>query len=198
VESGMDGFILRDEAGIGIGISDPRRIRSVNAAFDPARSDSANLLAANAKQGAAVPLAIDAAERAQPSIRLKGSNGLAQIMRGDEPIGYVKYGVDGNAATIHDIKTYDGSNALGLSGLRELREAFREIAPDVKTFQGVREPTMKTGAARQGADASGYGERRQSVDLYSNASTGAAIPAGMEASETDPALVEYLKAIGLY
>jgi hypothetical protein len=45
---------------------DPRNIRSVNAAFDPARSDSANLLAANAKQGAAVPLAIDAAERAQP------------------------------------------------------------------------------------------------------------------------------------
>jgi len=118
-----------------------------------------------------------------PRISLKGSNGLAQIMRGDEPIGYVKYGVDGDAATIHDIKTYDGSNALGLSGLRELREAFREIAPDVKTFQGVREPTMKTGAARQGADASGYGERKQSVDLFSNAKQGAAVPAGMEAAQ---------------
>lgn len=47
-EAGMDGFILSDEAGVSIGIADPRRIRSVNAAFDPAKSDSANLLAANA------------------------------------------------------------------------------------------------------------------------------------------------------
>ena len=34
--------------------------------------------------------------------------------------------------------------------------------------------------------------------LAANAPTGAAVPAGMEASETDPALLEYLKAIGLY
>jgi hypothetical protein len=33
--------------------------------------------------------------------------------------------------------------------------------------------------------------------LYSNAPTGAAIPAGIEASETDPALLEYLKLYGL-
>lgn len=39
---------------------DPRNIRSVNAAFDPAKSDSANLLAASAPTGAAVPLAMQA------------------------------------------------------------------------------------------------------------------------------------------
>jgi hypothetical protein len=48
---------------------DPRNIRSVNAAFDPALSDSANLLAANAKTGAAVPLATNALERQPQGIR---------------------------------------------------------------------------------------------------------------------------------
>jgi hypothetical protein len=62
-------------------IFDPRNIRSVNAAFDPARSDSANLLAANAKQGAAVPLAIDAAER-QPQT-LTTAN-IIKFLRGQQ------------------------------------------------------------------------------------------------------------------
>lgn len=35
------------------------------------------------------------------------------------------------------------------------------------------------------------------LNMYSNAPTGAAIPAGMEASDTDPALLEYLKLYGL-
>jgi hypothetical protein len=43
-----------------------RQVRSVNAAFDPARSDSANLLAANAKSGAALPLAADQENATNP------------------------------------------------------------------------------------------------------------------------------------
>jgi len=47
----------------------PNRFRDINAAFDPAMSDSANLLAANAKTGAAVPLATNALERQPQGIR---------------------------------------------------------------------------------------------------------------------------------
>ena len=46
--------------GVGVLVLDPTDLRSVNAAFDPAMSDSANLLAANAKSGAAVPLGLEA------------------------------------------------------------------------------------------------------------------------------------------
>jgi hypothetical protein len=42
---------------------DPRNIRSTSAAFDPAKSDSANLLAANAKSGAAIPLGMEGAQQ---------------------------------------------------------------------------------------------------------------------------------------
>lgn len=49
------------------GVFDPTRIRSVEAAFDPAKSDSANLLAANPLFSAAIPLAIQANQnRSQP------------------------------------------------------------------------------------------------------------------------------------
>jgi hypothetical protein len=34
--------------------------------------------------------------------------------------------------------------------------------------------------------------------LYANAPTGAVVPIGMEATDTDPALLEYLRQIGLY
>ena len=45
-----------------LAVFNPKNIRSVDAAFDPAKSDSANLLAANAKPGAALPLATQSAE----------------------------------------------------------------------------------------------------------------------------------------
>jgi hypothetical protein len=44
-------------------VSDPSNIRSVNAAFDPAKIDSSNLLAANAKSGAAIPLGMEGQEQ---------------------------------------------------------------------------------------------------------------------------------------
>jgi hypothetical protein len=58
-----------DETGQEVVVFDPRNIRSTSAAFDPAMSDSANLLAANAKTGAAVPLATNALERQPQGIR---------------------------------------------------------------------------------------------------------------------------------
>lgn len=50
----QNGYAGIAQDGYQTNIFDPRNIRSVNAAFDPAKSDSANLLAANAKSGAAV------------------------------------------------------------------------------------------------------------------------------------------------
>lgn len=45
--NGMSGFAHQDEAGLSIGMVAPHRIRDVNAAFDPAKKDSANLLASH-------------------------------------------------------------------------------------------------------------------------------------------------------
>ncbi|MCP4928975.1 MAG: hypothetical protein GY918_07975 [Gammaproteobacteria bacterium] len=41
----QDGLFVRDEAGISAAVRNPKAIRSVNAAFDPAKKDSSNLLA---------------------------------------------------------------------------------------------------------------------------------------------------------
>lgn len=132
-----------------------------------------------------------------PKFNPTGQN-LASILRDGKHAGYVAFSINDGTATINDIKMVDGSNALGLSGLRELREAFRELAPNVTTFQGVREPTMKTGQARAGADAAGYNQRMQTVKLSANPVTGALPGLAAQTQDQDPALVEYLKAIGLY
>lgn len=52
-DGGYSGYQFANE----VAVWDPRNIRSVNAAFDPAKADSANLLAANPKTAGAVPLA---------------------------------------------------------------------------------------------------------------------------------------------
>lgn len=62
-QHGMSGYTHQDEAGLAIGIVDPTRIRDVNAAFDPAKSSSANLLAANPETGAAPGLGLMAAAK---------------------------------------------------------------------------------------------------------------------------------------
>ncbi|HUS97545.1 MAG TPA: hypothetical protein VMX97_12465 [Hyphomicrobiaceae bacterium] len=54
-DSGMGGYLINDESGVSIAVTDPSNIRSVNAAFDPAKAGSANLLAAN-PFAASVPL----------------------------------------------------------------------------------------------------------------------------------------------
>jgi hypothetical protein len=56
---GYDGLRVADEefGGFSTIVFDPRDIRSVNAAFDPANADSANLLAANASPLGAAPVA---------------------------------------------------------------------------------------------------------------------------------------------
>jgi hypothetical protein len=59
---GYEGVAPYDRGPVTIdAIFDPRNIRSVNATFDPSKSDSANLLAANSEKAAA-PLALNALE----------------------------------------------------------------------------------------------------------------------------------------
>jgi hypothetical protein len=99
-----------------------------------------------------------------PKYNANGS-GMSQIVKDGQPAGYVQFSVKDGKATIHDIKTHEGSNSLGVGGVRDLLGAFRQIAPDVTSMRGVREPTMKTGPTRQGADQSGYGEREQFIDM---------------------------------
>jgi hypothetical protein len=58
-EAGYSGLRSGNE----VSVFDPRNIRSTSAAFDPAKSDSSNLLAANAKTGAAIPLGMEGQEQ---------------------------------------------------------------------------------------------------------------------------------------
>lgn len=96
-EQGMDGFILEDEAGLSVGIVDPTRIRSKFAAFDPAKADSADLLAANPKEAAALNAAI-------------------QGERDDKLIDIVKkYGIAG-AASLYGLTQGEVEQALAEQG----------------------------------------------------------------------------------
>lgn len=54
MEEGMSGYLQADEGGISVGMTDPRRIRSRFAAFDPARAGSDDLLAA--RGGPPIPM----------------------------------------------------------------------------------------------------------------------------------------------
>jgi hypothetical protein len=100
-------------------------------------------------------------------------------------------------AFIDNFVSGGGSNSLGLGGIRAIRDALRELHPEVKRFSGFRDVDMKTGGARAGADAAGYpNDKMQSFDFYSNAPTASSIPLASEAQDTDPALLEYLRLTG--
>jgi hypothetical protein len=58
---GMSGYVQIDEAGTTVGVTDPTKVRSRFAAFDPAKRDSANLLAAKAPTGVGMPALLEAA-----------------------------------------------------------------------------------------------------------------------------------------
>jgi hypothetical protein len=114
---------------------------------------------------------------------------IAFIERDGQPYGQAIYTKHGDAVNVENLTVPDGSNALGLGGLRALREAFREIEPRATRFMGDRIPEMKTGPSLDGARNAGQGVRRQSLDIYSNAPTGSSVPLAMNALErAQPAL----------
>ena len=107
-----------------------------------------------------------------------------QIIRDGEPIGKATSLIDpANKATIDTMSANAGSNSLGFRGIRDLREAFREYAPEVTTFSGDRSYGMKTGEAGRARQELGGSGRKQDVDLYSNSGTGASVPLAMQALE---------------
>lgn len=79
--------------------------------------------------------------------------GMYRITRQGEPIGYAAVDTSSGKAEIVNIKVDGGPNALGLAGVRGLREAFRQAHPDISEFSGVRVSGSRTGpaAARQHA-----------------------------------------------
>ena len=152
-------------------VFDPKDLRSTVAAFDPSQSDSANLLAANAKSGASVPLAIDAAERSPA----KPHHAIADIQ-----------------SRIVDAEKTSAE-------LRELSNA--ETARG--NLQSAENLANKAAAAQKQATLAKADLRKaiRGGAATANAPTGASIPAGMQASQdqdTDPALLEYLRSVGLY
>jgi hypothetical protein len=107
----------------------------------------------------------------------------------------------------YDFESLSRLNPIGGEVYRELANVFS--SPDhqaaVAALREAGIPGIKylDGMSRDGgAGTSNYVVfDDQLIDIlrkYANAPTGAAIPLGMEGQEQDPALVEYLKAIGLY
>ena len=128
-----DGYagIRGDDLGRVVNIFDPRNIRSINAAFDPAMKDSANLLAANPKEAAAVQAGVSLAN--------------------DGPKGITAYHGsphDFDRFDISKILTGEGANAYG-SGLyfaenegvaRSYRDTLGDYSDAVK-WKGDQPPT---------------------------------------------------------
>lgn len=131
--------------------------------------------------------------RLGPVDRTPFGGGQADIFDGDRLLGRVSYAVDGSVAQIDDIAVADGSNSLGVSGIKALREAFREIEPNVTRFEGGRAPGMKTGAARQGAIGAAYPKRLQQLDIAANAKSGAAVPLAAD-QDQDP-FTQFMKEL---
>jgi hypothetical protein len=86
----------------------------------------------------------------------------------------------------------DDANTIGVRGVRALREQVRADFPNVKNFQGLR-----VSGARSGKLLDADNSAMQSVYIPANAPTASAIPLAGEAQDTDPALIEYLRAAGL-
>lgn len=161
---------------------------------------------ANSPTSAAAPLAVNALERgdgasflrfvrdaqAPPQNKVYGEgqyqlmldremSGMSQfdILRGGEPIGSVSVTrhPDEGIGHIDTIDVDDGSNGLGLRGLRDLREAFRQYDPSIKTFEGDRDYSQKTGSAASGSKSSGRPDTKtQSVVLPANHPFSSAAP----------------------
>lgn len=106
---------------------------------------------------------------------LRGPNGLElveafdgvyRIRRNGQPIGDVSVSVNGNIANIRAINAEGGPNSLGLSGIRDLREAFRQAYPGVTEFTSG--PGGRVSGARAGP-AAAPNNKTQKVTLFSNA-----------------------------
>jgi hypothetical protein len=95
-------------------VFNPKDIRSVDAAFDPAKSDSANLLYSNSPQGASVPLGLNELGGRKPLRRT--SKGL---MVGEASDRWPESGMSGNKSPLD----YEGRIAL-------LREQSGVMHPD--------------------------------------------------------------------
>jgi hypothetical protein len=209
----------------------------------------ARFLYSNAKPGAAVPLAIDAAERAQ-------ADGLARALAGGQtgvngyiykggqflpnttaPPGTWRIKSGGKATNLANRQELVGPGAMELSPTPFARPVFGaikdlvNIGPDgtatLKTsinwdYFGSPDEKRPMQFKNLAKSAEGYSTNDlvdlynkgvrwidtepmagveiidKATDLKANAPTGAAIPAGMEASQDDnPALIEYLRAMGV-
>jgi hypothetical protein len=80
--NGYDGFVTDDGSWMAnaadkparvMGVFDPRNIRSINAAFDPSKADSANLLAADQSRGSAVGMVANALDEPRGITAYHGS-----------------------------------------------------------------------------------------------------------------------------
>lgn len=100
------------------------------------------------------------------------------ITRDGEPIGRAAVNVNGNKAEVVTIDVDGGPNALGVSGVKDLREAFRQHFPDVTDFSGWRNSGARNGPAALPNDG------MQKVTLFSNPKEAA--PLGLIAGQSKP------------
>lgn len=121
-----------------------------------------------------------------PSWRAQGMTPFwHKLYRDGEKFGSASGHITGDTAELSWIGATGQANRLGPSGIRELRELFRQLYPDVKTFEGVR-----SSGSRRGKAASSESPDRQSVRLP--AVTGLPLPA-----QEPPTLAELLAQYGM-
>jgi GNAT superfamily N-acetyltransferase len=198
--NGYDGMIVREDGFYNTMVMDSRNIRSVNAAFDPAKSDSANLLAANAKSGAAVPLLQNALERAQPQVskNLAGRDvydfgGGTQVTMKDWPSG---------GRMVDNV--YTDPQARGQGQARQAMEYILAEADQAGTplKLAVSPGDTATDAQRlqqfyEGLGFDYLGGGYMSRDPRANPFTASAVPLAGETQDTENPLMSYLRMIGL-
>ncbi len=78
------------------------------------------------------------------------------IHKDGKPFGDVHGYVDGNVAHVLEMGADTGPGALGVSGIRQLREAMREDFPHVTGFAGVRTSGSRNGPASAGGGLSQF------------------------------------------
>lgn len=134
-------------------VFDPKDIRSVNAAFDPSKSDSANLLASNPKEAA--PAGILAASslermRAEDAVKPRPFPDAPQTM--PELESYLQKNVDGNSRTRADEAWAEDPTRYNAysHGMADV------LNPESQWWKG--EPTLQSGGSVAPAAATGSSE----------------------------------------
>lgn len=125
---------------------------------------------------------------------------MHDIFKGEDKIGYATGHIAGDTAHFNWLGEHGLENALGRSGIRELRERFRDFYPGVARFEGERAANLSGSELSDARRASGWrsGDRDQSITMRADNASGSlpgTIVNGMEQG-AKPKLVPAVRVDG--